>query len=115
MTTPAPTWLDPADVRAWLRLPAGQDDDLIAMCCSAAAVTVERCRPDMWSADEPPVYRPDPEVYQGSVMFSAKVYRRRNSPAGVESFGESVIYTSTKDAEVAIFLRQGQFAMPAVG
>jgi hypothetical protein len=116
VTAPAaPTWLTPDLVRGWLKLPAGQDDDLVTRCCAAVEITVQRCRPDGWSTDEVPVYRPDAEILQGATMFAAKVYRRRNSPAGVESFGESVIYTSTKDAETAIFLRQGQWAMPGVG
>ena len=114
MTAPVAAWLEPADVKRWLRLGDAADDDLIQMCCVATEPVVERARPDQMAGD-PPDYTPDGSVYMAAVMLASKLYRRRNSPAGVESFGESVIYTSTKDSEVARALYQGQFAFPAVG
>jgi len=107
----------PDDVRAWLRLPAGQDDDLVQQCAAAVGPEVQRSRPDRWNHDvDPPEYVPDAEVYQGAVMLAAKLYRRRNSPAGiVEGFGDAVTYVARYDPEVQRALQQGAWSRPAVG
>lgn len=121
MTAPAPVWLSPGAVGTWLRLPVGQDDDLLAMCSAAVEPQVQRARPDQWVYDTaeppaPPVYTPDGEVMQAAIMLAARLYRRRNSPGGVESFAESIVYISSRlDPEIAKALHQGQFAYPGVG
>lgn len=126
MTAPAPVWLQPADVSAWLRLPAGQDEDLILSVSAAVEPEVERSRPDMWyqppidpdvpDVVPPRVYQPDAEVYQGATMLAAKVYRRRNSPGGIiEGFGDNVAYVARYDPEVQRALHQGAWSMPGVG
>lgn len=53
---------------------------------------------------------------QGGVMLSARVYRRRNSPSGVESFGElGGVYIQRNDPDVAQLLELGVFKKPVVG
>lgn len=113
-TWSVPVWLSPASVKAWLRLADTADDDLIEACCAAVEPQVQRARPEFWSAAGPP-YVPDAEVYQAAVMLAAKVYRRRNSPGGLEAFSESVMYVSRFDPEVQRALHQGAWAMPGVG
>lgn len=127
----APAWLDVADVKEYLRLSAGDtaDDDLVTRCAAAIEPQVQRARPDMWAeavpvtrgpggryvAATPRTYTPDAEVYQAGVMLAARLVRRRNSPGGVETFGESVTYVSRYDPEIARALRQGSWALPQAG
>jgi hypothetical protein len=120
MPTYAPTWLDVADVKEQLRLAAADtgDDDLVTRCAAAVEPQVQRARPDGWPAVQPltaPVYTPDAETYQAAVMLAARLVRRRNSPGGVETFGESVTYVSRYDPEIARALRTGLWALPGVG
>jgi len=116
-----PTWLDPADVKAQLRItgPDTADDDLIGRCCAAVEPQVQRARPDLWPAPDPltagPAYTPDAEVYQAAVMLATRLVRRRNSPGGVETFGESVAYVSRYDPDIGRALRSGLWAVPGVG
>jgi hypothetical protein len=126
-----PTWLAVADVKEYLRLPAADsgDDDLVTRCAAAAEPQVERARRDGWiyhdpdtpnPPDPPPPtwpaeYVPDAETYQAAVMLAGRLFRRRNSPGGVETFGESVTYVSRYDPEIARALRTGLWALPGVG
>ena len=116
-----PQWLDVADVKDQLRITGSDtaDDDLITRCAAAVEPQVQRARPDLYPIPAPqdagPVYTPDPEVYQAAVMLAARLVRRRNSPGGVETFGESVTYVSRYDPEIARALRTGLWALPGVG
>lgn len=52
----------------------------------------------------------------GAVMLAARMYRRRNSPAGVESMGElGPVYVSRNDPDLAQLLKIGRYAAPRVG
>lgn len=112
MTAPAVGWLDVEDVKEQLKIPAADttDDDLIGRVAAAVEPIVTRARQD--SAADP---KASPDTYQGAVMLAAKVVRRRNSPAGIETFGDSVTYVAQYDPEVSLFLRRGSNRMPGVG
>ena len=126
-----PAWLDVADVKAQLRIMGADtaDDDLVGRCSAAVEPQVQRARPDQRvyhdpdapnPPDPPPpgwpvVYTPDAEVYQAAVMLAARLVRRRNSPGGIESFGESVTYVSRYDPDIARALHSGSWALPGVG
>jgi hypothetical protein len=118
MTVPA-GWLAVADVKSWLRLTDTVDDAILGDVCASVQPWVERCRPEWTQFDESGAvvvgYTPDPETYRGAVMFAAKLYRRRNSPGGIEAFGDSLSFVARWDPEVARFLRTGDYAIPAVG
>jgi hypothetical protein len=126
VTEYTPAWLDVADVKAQLRLSGADtaDDDLVTRCAAAVEPQVQRARPDLYPAPVPldpptrvagPVYAPDAEVYQAAVMLAARLVRRRNSPGGVESFGESVTYVSRYDPDIGRALHSGTWALPGVG
>jgi hypothetical protein len=121
VTAPAGSWLHVADVKSWLRLTDTVDDALLDDVCGSVQPWVERCRPEWWLPVEPPAdppvdaYQPDTETYQGAVMLASRLYRRRNSVGGIESFAESVTYVARWDPDVARFLRTGDYTMPAVG
>ena len=52
----------------------------------------------------------------GAVMLTARLIRRRNSPAGIEAFsGDGATYVSREDPDVARLLRLGKHKPPQVG
>lgn len=52
----------------------------------------------------------------GGVMLAARIYRRRNSPAGVESFGEmGPVYIQRNDPDLALLLGLGAYKRPQIG
>ena len=111
---PPAGWLDPATVATFLRLPdpiPQVDADLLDDVCAAAEPIVVRYRRDIGTAADA---IPD-DIYQGAVMLAARLYRRRNSPAGIETMGESVNYVASFDPDLDQFLRRGRYRMPAVG
>lgn len=53
---------------------------------------------------------------QGARMLAARIYRRRDSPAGVESMGElGPVYVQRNDPDLAQLLELGRYAPPMVG
>lgn len=103
------TSITAGDVAAWLKLtdpdPAILDPVVAATNTFVAALPViSNLHPDQgdWPAD----------VHQGAVMLAARWYRRRNTPAGVESYADNVVYLPRRDADVASLLHLGA---PAVG
>lgn len=66
-------------------------------------------------------YKGDREVWpeywhQGAKMLAQRVYRRRDSPAGVEAMGElGPVYVSRNDPDLAQLLELGRYAKPVVG
>ena len=113
------TWLDPAVVAAWLRLnmpgPAVDDADLVRVC-AATELYVQRCRPEFLTDAEPPGYEPDDEVVHGAIMYAAREYRRRNSPAGIEQFADGgTTFVSKYDSDIERALRTGTWTRPGVG
>lgn len=120
MPTFTPAWLDPDDVRRWLRLNgAGDGDDQVELerVCVQTEAYVQRCRPEWYTdSDEPALYEPDGETYQGAVMYASREMRRRNTPAGVESFGDvGVVFTPKFDADIERALRTGNWNKPGFG
>lgn len=58
---------------------------------------------------------PDRIVY-GSTLLAARYFRRKNSPAGVESMGaQGAVYVMRTDPDVAQLLQLGTHAHPTVG
>lgn len=112
-------WLAPTSVKVWLRLndQDTSDDDLIRSACAMAEPYVERCRPEWAStdADGNATYTPDAETYQGAVMYAAREYRRRNSPAGIEAFGDAgMSFVSRFDPDIDRALQTGAYAPPTI-
>jgi len=52
----------------------------------------------------------------GGAMLAARLYRRRNSPAGVEAMGDlGPVYVQRNDPDVALLLGLGNHRKPRVG
>lgn len=109
-----PAWLAPASVKEWLRLAEQDtsDDDLILRVCAMAEPYVQKCRPEWFDASG--TYTPDAETYSGAVMYAAREYRRRNSPAGVEVFGDVASFVTRFDTDIERALRTGAWALPVI-
>jgi Phage QLRG family, putative DNA packaging. len=58
---------------------------------------------------------PDRIVY-GATMLAGRLFRRKNSPAGVESFGQlGAAYVMRNDPDIAQLLELGSYQNPQVG
>lgn len=114
-----PKWLSPDDVKSWLRInnEDASDDALIEAACAQTEPYVERCRPE-WRVTDPDAgtteYKPDAETYQGARMYAAREYRRRNSPAGIEVFGDVTSFVSRYDPDIDRALQTGAYARPVI-
>lgn len=103
-----PSSITNADVVAWLKLTDPDDAILTPVVAAtnawvAALPVLQGAAPDVdWPGD----------VLQGAVMLAARWYRRRNTPAGVESYADNVVYLPRRDADVSTLLH---LARPAVG
>lgn len=112
MTAPADDY--PATVTAvagWLKIPDGplgeSERDYIAVVVPAVNAFVRSFHGDDGLGAD---------VVQGSVMLAARITRRRNSPAGVESFGElGATYVSRYDPDLDRLLRLGAYRRIVVG
>jgi hypothetical protein len=126
-TTPR-TWswpLAPTDVAGWLKLtgPTEAETDLLALCAAAVVPQVQRCRSDQFvlvgtGTQLDPYrqeFRPDDEVMVAALMLAGRLFRRRNSPGGIESIADSVTYVSRYDPEIERALRIGAWLTPQVG
>lgn len=57
-----------------------------------------------------------PDVVLGANMLASRLHTRRNSPAGVATFGtEGTAYVVRNDPDVAMLLQLGPYAIPRVG
>lgn len=96
------------EAAGWLSLPTGKDPHLDA-CAGAVASLITRT--DHLDPDNL-----DAAAHLGAVMLTARLYRRRNSPAGIEAVGDlGASYVSRYDADIARLLRLDAFAAPTVG
>lgn len=61
---------------------------------------------DDWPAD----------VVLGATMLAARLFRRRNSPAGVEAMGpDGATYVMRNDPDIGQLLRLGSWQLPGLG
>jgi hypothetical protein len=55
-------------------------------------------------------------VTRGADMMAGRLFRRRESPAGVAAFGDmGAVYVMRNDPDVAMLLKLGSWAGPQVG
>ena len=99
-------------VVAWGHLGASTDLDLVTACADAVNVWVttlpvvtDSADPAAWSA----------AVTLGATMLAARLYHRRSSPGGVESFTDTLIYLPRRDSDVDLLLGIGRYTAPGVG
>ena len=100
-------------VKVWLRVTDSRDDDTVGQLVDAVNSQV-RTWPVASAADgaaEWPAH-----VVTGATMLAARLFRRRNSPGGVEAFGQDgAAYVMRTDPDVAQLLGLGGWSPPVVG
>lgn len=90
-----------------------RDDAKLADIVDAVNIKVRRFRvseaavgQDEWPAD----------IVLGASMLAARLFRRKNSPAGVESFGQlGAAYVMRNDPDIAQLLALGSYQLPQIG
>jgi hypothetical protein len=111
-----PAWLAPSSVKDWLKLHAQDTDDvaLLDRVCASAEPYVQRYRPEflVTNPDGSTTYTPDAEAYQGAVMYAAREYRRRNSPAGIEMLSGETSFVAKYDSDIDRYLHTGPWSDP---
>lgn len=111
MTDPDPAF-NVAAIKAWLKIDRPDDDGILATIAVAVTSLIE---------DLPDVRRTDTGAWADSthtaaLMLAARLYRRRNSPAGVEAFAnQGAVYVSRYDSDIARLLRIDSYTPPRVG
>lgn len=99
----------PGRVAAWLS--KSEADQEVVDTTAAVNAMVRR-----WVTVPPDGEAWPADVVQGAVMLAGRTYRRKASPAGVETFGaEGAAYVSRTDPDVAMLLQIGAYAPLDVG
>jgi hypothetical protein len=111
-----------AAVRDLLKITTTADDPLITNAVDAANAYVAELPTRLLVTlpelpDDPPVLSWPANTVLGANMLAGRLYRRRNSPAGVESFSDlgGAVYVQRNDPDIALLLRTGAYARPMVG
>lgn len=98
---------DPADA------PAGLDS-----ARKAAAAQVERLRPDLFGVDGAgaQTFAGTDDVIEGAVLLTARIFARRQSPAGIANYGEfGAVPVLRFDSDVERLLGLGRYGRPRIG
>lgn len=100
-------------VRLWLNLNATDDPDLVAAVVEAANSVTARYVGEV-SAETIPS---ESDASLAATMLAARLYRRRNSPEGVQGVTPDglAIGIVRSDPDIARLLRIDQFSTPQVG
>lgn len=102
-----------ADVIEWLRLPTGVDEDILVDVCNAVTVWVNRlpCVVDGLEDGQPWT----DDIRLGATMLTARFYRRRNSPSGIDTVTDAgAIYLPRRDADVDTLLLLNEYNRAAI-
>lgn len=106
-----------AGTKRKLSIPVGDtvDDDLISQVVAAVNRLVRS-----WPCSEPAVGAEDwtgvTEVVDGAEDLAMRWFRRKGSPAGVESIGTlGAVYVMRNDPDVAMKLGLGSYEGPVIG
>jgi hypothetical protein len=105
------------DVATWLGLPTSEIDAAMGTVVGTVNEYVSGL-PVVANAatGDPPTVTVPADVKQGAVMLGARLWRRRNSPAGVEAITEAgATYVARYDPEISRLLQIDGFARPAIG
>lgn len=108
----------PADLpRVKLQLSIGADDtrdDDRLNAIVAAVNSLVRTWPVAAAAVNEPTW--PAHIVEGAAMLAARLFRRKNSPAGVEVFAsQGAAYVMRTDPDIAMLLKLGSYSTPQVG
>ena len=110
-------WTTENAVRGWLDLPPAPDEPATDDYSATVAVAVQAANGlvTRYCGDAPDSDAPDAYV-AGATMLAARLYRRRNSPEGVQGItSDQVVYIARTDPDIARLLRIDAHLTPQVG
>jgi hypothetical protein len=118
--TPHP-WLDAGTVAAWLKVDPGHE--LLETVRTAAADYVEGTRRDLWvieldaeGVEISRTYVATPRVVEAALIAAARLWTRKDSAAGLASYGEFGASEILRiDPDVERLLAVGRYAFPRIG
>lgn len=100
-------------VKVQLRVKDAADDDRLAPIV-AAVNTLVRSWPVSAAAVGAPAWPAD--IVLGANMLAARLWRRKDSPAGVEVFAaDGAAYVMRNDPDIAMTLKLGSWSRPQLG
>jgi hypothetical protein len=98
-----PTGLTPAETARLEPIVAAVNDEVRRMPVVGRAELTEV---DPWP----------PGIVLGASMLGARLFARKNSPAGVQSFADgAALYVQRNDPDIAQLLKLGRWSIPTVG
>lgn len=104
-----------AAVKERLRVTDATDDDRLQDIVDAVNVRVRRW-PVAATATETDPAAWTSDVVLGSTMLAARLWRRKDSPAGVETMGDlGPVYVQRNDPDIALLLRLGAYGGDGLG
>lgn len=112
----------PADldrVKSHLSITDTRDDTRLGEIVAAvnSLVRTWRCAEDSSAPDTPVEDRQwKGATVEGCTLLVARLFRRKNSPAGVEAFTDlGPVYVRRQDPDVAMYLGLGDWSGPVIG
>ena len=106
-----PATLEAVKHQLQLRVGDSQHDDQLNGILGAVNIRVRRMRVAQLDAESWPE-----DIALGAVMLAARLFKRRDTPAGVSVFGDNAaLYVSRNDPDIAMLLQLGPYSRPAVG
>lgn len=111
--------IESQDVEKWLHdadQPYSPDDEHVELVVATVNDYVDRLPsvPRISGTDGSTSWAPSAKF--GAILLAARLVRRRNSPAGIESFtADGATYITRHDPDIAMMLRVGRQAAPKVG
>lgn len=100
-------------VTDWLKTPNLSTEDLAAL--EMVVTAVNEYVESLPNVDRDPVGGWAGTTILGAVMLSARMYKRKNSPGGIEAIGDMSTYVSRYDSDIARLLNIDSFRKPMVG
>lgn len=118
LPTGGPTSLPQA--KGQLGITDARDDERLQLIVDAVNSQVRSWPVSLAAVDTDPAAdpaRPWPaRITMGATLMVARLFRRKNSPAGVEAFGsEGAAYVMRSDPDIAQLLELGSWTGPMVG
>lgn len=103
-------------VKAWVKITDTADDDTLGDVVAAVNELV-RGLPVAGSSNTDPAPEDWPNTIKfGAMLLAARLWRRRNTPGGVEAAGDfGIAYVRRNDPDIAQMLQLGEYAPPRVG
>lgn len=101
------------DVASWsgITVIGSQEQTILPLIVDAVNVYVEslphidRDEAGQWAAT----------THLGAILLAARLYRRKNSPGGIEAVGDSMSYIARYDSDISRLLNTDSFRKPVVG